>query len=146
MHTSQLPFLVAFLFLTQIAAQSSFIGKEIPPIPNGCQSRESGTLGPSDKYAYSFLFCEGEYVVLLQKFVDRRERKAFWTVLDELRIPIHGSGQKPLSALLCQSTERKGEYVFALGVWKELVSSYEAVNITNAWGSPPLSRTHPASP
>jgi len=133
MHTTYLPVLAAFLFLTQTAAQSSFIGKEIPPIPNECQSRESGILGASDKFAYSFLFCEGEYVVLLEKFVDRRERKAFWVVLDELHIPNDSSGQKPLSVLLCQSTEYKGEYVFALGVWKELVSSYEAVNISNAW-------------
>lgn len=125
--------LAVLLTLVSTAAHSSLIGKVIPPVPNECQSRESAMLGPSHQFAYSFLICEGEYVVLLQKFVDRREKKAYWVVLDELRIPNHGSGQEPLGVPFCQHNEHKGEYVFALGVWKESVNSYEAVDILNAW-------------
>ena len=127
------PILAAFLLLATVAAQSSSIGIEIPPIPAGCQSHESSMLGPTHKFAYSFLVCDGEYVVLLQKFVDLRGRNVVWVVLDELHVAINGSARELLGVPICESAYHKGEFIFGLGELKELVSSYEAVNISNAW-------------
>ncbi len=135
MNTLYPPILTLCILLIPCAAysSSSYIGKEIPPTPSGCQHLESGVLTGIDKFAYAFLKCQGQYVVLFEKFVARRDKHAYWQVIDELLLSKQESGHTLLSVPLCQSTTAKNNSVFALGDWQELPASYQALNISKAW-------------
>ena len=100
-----------------IAAQTSLIGHEVPPLPVGCESREAMLLGASDAFAYARLICNGSEIVLLQRFKDRRGRQAYWGVIDQLQLPTKTSKSYALTAPLCSSKNYSNEPILAVGRW-----------------------------
>lgn len=117
-----------------IAARTSFIGHEIPPLPLGCESKESMLLGASDAFAYDRLICNGSEIVLLQRLKDRRGRKAYWEVIDQLRLPTRTAKSHALEVPLCSSRSRPNDSVLAIGRWTTAKDgSFVAKNISRAW-------------
>lgn len=117
-----------------IAAPTSLVGLEIPPLPAGCKHQESMVLGASDAFAYERLLCDDREVVVLQRFVERRGKLAYWKVIDELRLPPVAHGQVLLEVPLCSSTSHKDEAILAIGKWETAQDgSFVAKNISYAW-------------
>lgn len=117
-----------------IAAPTSLIGHEVPPLPVGCESKESMLLGASDAFAYDRLICNGSEIVLLQRFKDRRGREAYWEVIDQLQLPTRTSKSYALTAPLCSSKNYPNEPILAIGRWSPPKDrSFFAKNISRAW-------------
>jgi hypothetical protein len=134
------PSLLAVFFVTvaaptfSIAAPGSLIGQEVPPLPVGCESKESMLLGASDAFAYDRLICNGSEIVLLQRFKDRRDKKAYWEVIDQLQLPTRTSKSHALEAPLCSSRRYPNEPILAIGHWSTPKGgSFFAKNISRAW-------------
>ncbi len=115
-------------------AKSSFIGREVPPIPPGCSHQESMVLGGTDSFGYERWSCKKQEFVVLQRFKERRGKHAIWEVIDELQIPFNGTKRVALEVPLCTSSNHPNESVLALGQWvKAKDGSLEGTNITQAW-------------
>lgn len=132
MYMNHFLFALLLVFLSTVV-HASFIDDVLPPIPNGCQQSESGTLGSTDNFAYSFLICGSEHVVILEKFVVRKNKKAYWRIIDEVRILNSSTGLELIGVPLRQSSVYKGGYVFVLGSWRKMRNTYEAINVSDAW-------------
>ena len=132
-----LPLVVLFSFTAPYAwaAPESFTGREIPPIPVGCEDKGGGILDRDDKYADHYLLCNGYEIILLERFVERREKKAYWNVIDELRLPLLKHGRTVLSRPLCQSSKYSESAILAVGIWGPTRedNSFVAKEISNAW-------------
>lgn len=117
-----------------IAAPTSLVGVEMPPVPVGCKHQESMLLGASDVFGYERLLCDGREVVVLQRLVERRGKIAYWKVIDELRLPSLTRGHVTLGGPLCGSASYKDETVFAIGRWtKAKDGAFVAKDISHAW-------------
>lgn len=115
-------------------AKDSFVGLEIPPMPAGCSHHESMVLGTSDSFAYERLSCDGKEVVLLQRFKDRREKLAYWEVVDELHLPKRTLKSQALDVPLCSSSSYPNDPILAIGRWtKAKDGSFIAKDISGAW-------------
>lgn len=129
------------IFLASLAAASisveargSFVGREMPPTPDGCSSRENMLLDSSESFAYERLVCSGSEVVLLQRFKERRGKRAYWEVVDELHLPASTSRKHPLEIPLCSSSAHLNDAIFAIGRWTMTKDgSFVAKGISNAW-------------
>lgn len=114
--------------------EPSFIGKEIPPTPSQCTLWEGGMIGATDSFAFEVLFCESQQVLLLQKFIERRGKMAYFRVVDEVRMPIKSSEPQFLEIPLCSSKSHPGEAIAATGTWHNLADgSFIGTDITKAW-------------
>lgn len=117
-----------------IAAAVPFVGRVHPPLPDDCQFSEGGVLGESEFYAYERWHCNGRPIVVLQSFVERRGKVAYWKVVDALALPASVPGTEPLEVPSCSSPEAKDFAVFALGRWTQGPDgTYVAQDITQAW-------------
>jgi hypothetical protein len=128
---------LAFNFCLAAAAwglEPSFIGKEIPPTPEHCTFKEGGMIGPTDSFGYEVLLCDSQPVLLFEKFIERRGKKAYFRVIDELRIPTLKARAVILDIPLCSSHSHPGESIAAIGTWLNTPDgSLTAQDITNAW-------------
>ena len=128
--------LVLFLAtLNRVDAAESFVGREVPPGPPGCEHKEGGILGDLDRFAYEVFDCkEAGEVALLERFVERRGKLAYWQVIDELRLPAPTrDGLARLDVPFCRSSAYKGSHVLAIGAWKEVPGGAVAERISHAW-------------
>jgi hypothetical protein len=118
-----------------LAAPESFIGREIPPIPASCEDKGGGILDRDDKFAEHQLLCNGHEIILLERFIERRGKNAYWNVIDELRLPLLKHGRTILSVPLCQSSTYADSAILAVGVWgpTRADNSFVAKEISNAW-------------
>lgn len=128
-------FVISFAASPMLASASgSLVGVEVPPMPTGCQSRESGVLGPEDSFVYDRMSCNGQEVVVLQKLIRRQGKVAHWNVIDELRLPKALSKRTPLEVPLCMSSSFQNESVLAIAQWgNEKDGSFLAKRISHAW-------------
>lgn len=135
-HSFNLLFFILICWIPQSLAQPrpTFIGLEVPPIPNGCEHRESGLLGSSGTFAYERWFCNGREIVVLENFVERRGQHAYMKVIDQITIFASKNGNSALDVPYCSSSSYKDEAVLVLGQWTSLKNGdFVAKNISHAW-------------
>lgn len=129
------------IFLASLAAASisveargSYVGREMPPTPDGCSSLEGMVLGSSDSFAYERLICSGSEIVLLQRFKERRGKRAYWEVIDELHVPASTARKQTLAVPLCSSRIHPNDAILAIGRWTTAKDgSFVAKDISSAW-------------
>lgn len=136
MKSSILTIFVATLTIPSIliAAPATLIGLENPPLPEGCKDQGSGILGASHAFAYVELLCGNQVIVVLERFIERRGKVAYFRVIDELRLPSVARGQVVLAAPVCGSSSHPNDAIFAIGRWAEARDgSFVAKDISHAW-------------
>lgn len=107
-------------------------GREIPPLPAGCTQTGGGMLGTG--FAYAFVSCDGEQVVVLERSLGRRGKEPRFQVLDQVAVPVLEDGHSILNVMLCESPAYKDSPVFGIGRWKEQADgSFIAEQISHAW-------------
>lgn len=144
-HLLTLVVLFSFTVPYTWAAPESFIGREIPPSPVDCADKGGGILNPDYKYknvldrdyvyADHNLLCNGYEIVLLKRFVEYREKKPYWNVIDELRLPLLKYGRTVLERGFCQSSQYAESEIFAVGIWGPTREDNSSVakKISHAW-------------
>ena len=132
-----------------LAAPPILIGLETPPYPTGYEDMGGGMFFNEhpNNHAYNHLCygqmitpaphltprCKGQDVVVLQRFVERRGRKAYFKVIDEVRLPVIPSNREVLSIPLCSSASHKNDTVLAIGRWENVKDGYTSKDISHAW-------------
>jgi len=91
-------------------------------------------LGSSDSFAYERLVCGGSEIVLLQRFKERRGKRAYWEVVDELHLPASTARKQALEVPLCSSSAHPDDAILAIGRWTTAKDgSFVAKDISSAW-------------
>lgn len=131
---------VAFMGLAMtvpaIAAPPSFVGSVIPPRPSDCSAAAGAVLGGPDQsnhLAYEHWKCGDREIVLLLRFIERREGKAHSLVVDQVEPPI-APYQRLMGTLMCSPvTEGTGD-VIAVGTLSRVTDrKLVAYDLTFAW-------------
>jgi hypothetical protein len=122
--------------LPGIAAPLTFVGSELPPRPSDCSVAAGGVLGDPDQpnhLAYEHLQCGNRELVLLLRFIERRDGKARFVVVDEIE-PLIAPWQRLMDSLTCSPvTEGDGD-VLAVGTLSRVTEGrLAAYDLTLAW-------------
>jgi hypothetical protein len=141
--------LIAALYLpsASTAAPPNLVGLETPPYPAGYENIGGGLFFNDHNHAYTHLCygkmihaaphlisrCEGQDVVVLQKFIERREKKAYFKVLDEVQLPKMPAERYVLAVPQCSSVSYKDENILAIGRMEEIKDGLVSKDISHAW-------------
>lgn len=119
-----------------IAAPPSFVGSEIPPRPSDCSVAAGAVLGDPDRpnhLAYEHWTCGNREIVLLLRFIERREGKPHSLVVDQVE-PFVAPYQRLMDTLMCSPVTEGAGDVFAVGTLSRVTDKkLVAYDLTFAW-------------
>lgn len=85
-------------------------------------------------FAFSFVSCDGDQIVVLERYLERRCNEVIFQVIDQLALPMLENGRSILEVVSCESPVHKNDPVFGIGVWKDQEDgSIAAEQISHAW-------------
>ena len=119
-----------------IAAPPTFVGSEMPPRPSDCSVAVGAVLGDPNEpnhLAYEHLKCGNREIVLLLRFIERRDGKAHFIVVDEVE-PLIAPWQRLMDILTCSPVTEGGGQVIAVGTLSRVTDRrLVAYDLTFAW-------------
>lgn len=131
-----LAFMGLAMTLPAMAAPPTFVGSELPPRPSDCSVAVGAVLGDPNApnhLAYEHLKCGDRDLVLLLRFIEHREGKPHFVVVDEVE-PLVTPWQRLLDTLTCSPVTEGGGDVIAVGTLSRVTErKLVAYDLTFAW-------------